>query len=189
MLQTDVWCQQPRLARCTKRHNRNYLHHRVWVQYLIYLCCVRGRSPRHDHRVNLNSIAPKDRDVSVLTSIVMQWPLRRESKQDLDSSSCTSQQRHLRARAHFVCLHCKHIPSALRHGIVRLRRYLPLPLVCARHHSVRGGAQWNDLCFGRPHIRNFQLSRTRKPTCNDVRSDQEYLVVRDQFWYHAVAAV
>jgi hypothetical protein len=76
----------------------------------------------------------------MLTFIVSQWPLRRKSEQDIDSSSCTSQQRYFRARAHFVCLHRKHILSALRHGIIRLRRYIPLPLVRARHHAVCGGA-------------------------------------------------
>lgn len=189
MLQIDVWCKQSRLARCTKRHNWNHIYHRIWIQYLIYLCCIRGWSSRHDHRVGLNPLVPIDRSISVLTPVVSQWSLRRKSEQGLDYSSCTSQQRHFRARTHLVCLHCKHIPSALRHGTVRLCRYIPLPLVRARHNAIRCCPQRYHLCFGRPHIRNFQLSRTWKPACNDMRVDQKYPVVRDQFWYHAMAAV
>lgn len=189
MSQIDVWCKQSCLARRTKRHNWNHIYHRIRIQYLVYLCRVRGWSSRHDHRVSWIPLTRIFNNALALTSSLSQWSLRWKSEQDLDSSARTSQQRYLRARAHFVRLHCKHIPGALRHGIVRLCRYIPLPLVRARHNTICCCPQRHHLRLGRPHIRNLQLSRTRKPTCNNMRADQEYSFVRDQFWYHAMAAV
>jgi hypothetical protein len=118
----------------------------------------------HQHRISrLSPLRDTGKRVSIAIWISAnstrfhQRPLRRQSQQDPYSPPGATQQRYLRARAHPLRLHRKHLPRALRYDLVWPWSDLPPALVCAGHHAGCRGSQRNDICLGGSHLRHLEL--------------------------------